>query len=111
MSQKTLIAPTIDDIRAAARVIYGAVEHTPTRHSDTLSRITGVDDLVRLLDRDRIDRTVTVAYLRGGRLYRAEIQPGERRTVTKPWTLRQAPHRPETQANKKCGNGGSGRGI
>src|SRR5215831_9282844 len=36
-------APTIDDIRAAARVINGAVERTPTRHSDTLSRITGAD--------------------------------------------------------------------
>src|SRR5882724_6176328 len=35
--------PTIDDIRAAARAIHGAVERTPTRHSDTLSRITGAD--------------------------------------------------------------------
>jgi threonine dehydratase len=33
--------PTIEDIRAAARAIQGAVERTPTRHSDTLSRITG----------------------------------------------------------------------
>jgi threonine dehydratase len=32
---------TIDDVRAAARAIHGAVEHTPIRHSDTLSRITG----------------------------------------------------------------------
>jgi len=37
------IVPTIDDIRAAARAIHGAVERTPTRHSDTLSRITGAD--------------------------------------------------------------------
>jgi threonine dehydratase len=37
------IAPTIDEIRAAARAINGAVERTPTRHSDTLSRITGAD--------------------------------------------------------------------
>ena len=37
------IAPTIDDIRTAARAIDGAVERTPTRHSDTLSRITGAD--------------------------------------------------------------------
>jgi len=36
-------APNIDDIRAAARAINGAVERTPTRHSDTLSRITGAD--------------------------------------------------------------------
>lgn len=41
MTPKT--APTIDDIRAAARAINGAVERTPTRHSDTLSRITGAD--------------------------------------------------------------------
>jgi threonine dehydratase len=34
-------APTIDDVRAAARLIHGAVERTPIRHSDTLSRITG----------------------------------------------------------------------
>ena len=39
----TKIAPTIDDIRAAARLINGAVERTPTRRSDTLSRITGAD--------------------------------------------------------------------
>ena len=41
MTSKT--APNIDDIRAAARAINGAVERTPTRHSDTLSRITGAD--------------------------------------------------------------------
>ena len=34
---------TIDDIRAAARLIHGQVERTPTRHSDTLSRITGAE--------------------------------------------------------------------
>jgi threonine dehydratase len=43
VTTKALIAPTIDDIRAAARAIHGAVERTPTRHSDTLSRITGAD--------------------------------------------------------------------
>ncbi|MEJ0041223.1 MAG: hypothetical protein WDM81_02875 [Rhizomicrobium sp.] len=32
---------TIDDVRAAARAIQGAVERTPTRHSETLSRIAG----------------------------------------------------------------------
>jgi len=36
-------APTIDDIRAAAKAIYGQVERTPTRHSDTLSRIAGAN--------------------------------------------------------------------
>jgi threonine dehydratase len=35
--------PTIEDVRAAARAIQGAVERTPTRHSDTLSRITGAE--------------------------------------------------------------------
>jgi len=39
----TKTAPTIDDVRAAAKLIQGAVERTPTRHSDTLSRITGAD--------------------------------------------------------------------
>ena len=34
---------SIDDVRAAARAIQGAVERTPTRHSDTLSRITGAE--------------------------------------------------------------------
>jgi threonine dehydratase len=34
---------TIDDVRAAARAIQGAVERTPTRHSETLSRITGAE--------------------------------------------------------------------
>src|ERR1700687_2474709 len=43
VTPKALIAPNIDDIRAAARAIHGAVERTPTRHSDTLSRITGAD--------------------------------------------------------------------
>jgi len=43
VTTKTLSPPTIDDVRAAARVIHGAVERTPTRHSDTLSRITGAE--------------------------------------------------------------------
>jgi threonine dehydratase len=43
VTPKTLTAPTIDDVRAAAKLIHGAVERTPTRHSDTLSRITGAD--------------------------------------------------------------------
>jgi threonine dehydratase len=34
---------TIDDVRAAARRIEGAVERTPTSHSKTLSRITGAE--------------------------------------------------------------------
>ncbi|ANY19980.1 L-threonine dehydratase catabolic TdcB [Tsuneonella dongtanensis] len=34
---------TIDDVRAAAACIEGAVVHTPTMHSITLSRITGAE--------------------------------------------------------------------
>jgi len=34
---------TVDDIRAAARRIEGAVEHTPCVHSRTLSRLTGAE--------------------------------------------------------------------
>ncbi|HXC56869.1 MAG TPA: threonine ammonia-lyase [Rhizomicrobium sp.] len=37
----TAAPPAIEEIRAAARAIQGAVERTPTRHSDTLSRIAG----------------------------------------------------------------------
>ena len=34
---------TIDDVRAAAKRIAGAVVRTPTMHSKTLSRITGAE--------------------------------------------------------------------
>src|SRR6185436_2637903 len=34
---------TVDDIRAAAQRIAGAVEHTPCVHSRTLSRLTGAE--------------------------------------------------------------------
>jgi len=37
------LAVTVDDIHAAARAISGAVEHTPTRHSRTLSDIAGCE--------------------------------------------------------------------
>jgi threonine dehydratase len=37
------VAVTIDDIRAAARRISGAVEHTPCVHSRTLSRLVGAE--------------------------------------------------------------------
>ncbi|MBV9062369.1 MAG: threonine ammonia-lyase [Alphaproteobacteria bacterium] len=40
---KGLPLPGIDDIRAAAAVIHGAVERTPTHHSRTLSKIAGCD--------------------------------------------------------------------
>ncbi len=39
----TLIAPTIDDIRAAAARIDGAIEKTPTSHSGVLSKMIGAD--------------------------------------------------------------------
>lgn len=45
--------------------------------------ITGVDDLVRLLDGERIGRSTTVAYFRNGRLHRAEVRPTERRTAAR----------------------------
>jgi threonine dehydratase len=37
------VSVTIEDIRAAARRISGAVEHTPFVHSRTLSRLTGAE--------------------------------------------------------------------
>lgn len=41
-------------------------------------KVTGVDDLVRLLDRNRIGRTVKVEVLRLGRLRAFEVTPTER---------------------------------
>ena len=41
--------------------------------------INGVDDLIRVLDRDRIDRTVEMEVLRMGRLRAIDIHPIERR--------------------------------
>ena len=41
MSEKATDLLTIDDVRAAASRIEGAVVHTPTMHSITLSEITG----------------------------------------------------------------------
>src|SRR3954464_3883103 len=43
--------------------------------------INGVDDLIRALDRDRIDRTVEMEVLRMGRLRVMEIHPIERKQV------------------------------
>jgi S1-C subfamily serine protease len=43
--------------------------------------IYGVDDLIRVLDRDRIDRTLTMDVLRLGRLREIEIHPVERKTA------------------------------
>ncbi len=41
--------------------------------------VMGVDDLIRVLDRDRIGRSVPVEVLRTGRLRAFEIRPGERK--------------------------------
>jgi S1-C subfamily serine protease len=41
--------------------------------------INGVDDLIRVLDRDRIERTVEMDVLRMGRLRAIDIHPIERR--------------------------------
>jgi S1-C subfamily serine protease len=41
--------------------------------------INGVDDLIRALDRDRIDRTLEMDVLRMGRLRAIDIHPIERK--------------------------------
>jgi S1-C subfamily serine protease len=41
--------------------------------------VNGVDDLIRILDRDRIDRTLEMDVLRMGRLRAIEIHPIERK--------------------------------
>jgi S1-C subfamily serine protease len=41
--------------------------------------VNGVDDLIRILDRDRIDRTLAMEVLRMGRLRAIDIQPVERK--------------------------------
>ena len=43
--------------------------------------INGVDDLIRTLDRDRIDRELKMDVLRMGRLREVDIHPIERRPV------------------------------
>jgi S1-C subfamily serine protease len=45
--------------------------------------INGVDDLIRVLDRDRIGRTLAMDVLRLGRLRAIDIHPVERRPVTR----------------------------
>src|SRR5580698_6468954 len=46
--------------------------------------INGVDDLIRVLDRDRIDRSVEMDVLRMGRLRAIDIHPIERKPVARP---------------------------
>jgi S1-C subfamily serine protease len=43
--------------------------------------IHGVDDLIRVLDRDRIDRTLKMDILRLGRLREIDIHPVERKVA------------------------------
>ena len=45
--------------------------------------IYGVDDLIRVLDRDRIDRTLKMDVLRLGRLREIDIHPVERKSATR----------------------------
>jgi S1-C subfamily serine protease len=42
--------------------------------------VNGVDDLIRALDRDRIDRTLEMDVLRAGRLRAVDIHPVERKS-------------------------------
>jgi hypothetical protein len=45
--------------------------------------VNGVDDLIRVLDRDRIDRTLEMDVLRLGRLRALDIHPIERRPAVR----------------------------
>jgi S1-C subfamily serine protease len=45
--------------------------------------INGVDDLIRVLDRDRIDRTLAMDVLRLGRLRAIDIHPIERKPAVR----------------------------
>jgi S1-C subfamily serine protease len=51
-----------------------ALDHVP---------VNGVDDLIRILDRDRIGRTIEVEVLRLGRLRAIDITPTERKVVAR----------------------------
>src|SRR3954467_3875631 len=42
------MTPSLDDIRAAARRLEGAIEKTPLVHSRTLSRLTGAEVFLKL---------------------------------------------------------------
>jgi S1-C subfamily serine protease len=46
--------------------------------------VNGVDDLIRVLDRDRIDRTLEMEVLRMGRLRAVDIHPIERKPSARP---------------------------
>jgi S1-C subfamily serine protease len=46
--------------------------------------VTGVDDLVRLLDRNRIGKRITIEVLRLGRLREFDVTPTERTAAPTP---------------------------
>jgi S1-C subfamily serine protease len=50
--------------------------------------VNGVDDLIRILDRDRIDRTLGTDVLRMGRLRAVDIHPVERTPSARPGSVR-----------------------
>jgi S1-C subfamily serine protease len=43
--------------------------------------VTGVDDLIRLLNADRIGRTIAVDVIRLGRMRRFDLAPAERKST------------------------------
>ncbi|WP_441240248.1 S1C family serine protease [Tardiphaga sp. 768_D3_N2_1] len=51
-----------------------ALDHVP---------VNGVDDLIRILDRDRIDRAIEIDVLRMGRLRTIDVHPVERRMLAR----------------------------
>ena len=50
--------------------------------------VNGVDDLIRALDRDRIDRTLEMDVLRMGRLRAIDIHPVERKPAARQGSAR-----------------------
>ena len=58
-------------------------ERAGLRAGDVMTRldgapVTGVDDISRILDHERIGRAITVALLRGEELIELEVHPDER---------------------------------
>ncbi len=65
-------------IRADPRVRAGLLSHDIVVRLDGVP-VTGVDDLIRLLDRNRIGRPIAIEVMRLGRLRSFEVTPGERK--------------------------------
>ena len=73
-------------VRRAYIGVSGQTAPIPRRHALVAgvdnkmgAEVNGVDDLIRALDRDRIDRTLEMDVLRMGRLRTVEIHPVERK--------------------------------